>query len=450
LTTLFDHLNAAEKTVDNDNEYANDMLRRMRISLEYVEAAVTPKMLLGDDGVWKLERGQDGYRFNAGANSDNSEEVKLLQERAEERGLLDEAMRKVFFRSEARVEEIVRLENERVRVDILPGVGGRIARMIDKEHGQNLLHEPMDITTLEDPGAGYFRYGGYEEYTRRMFGSPGWEFEMEHTVHENRNGTTILLSGTTHEGISIERMVKISTGNDAVIRMATRLTNQNDEPTEVKIRIHPEFKPSEDLSDVSLFYKDPSGKINLNSIDKYTAAPGEVDGVWGVVNKADMFGVMNTFDADKATVHLHMDRSTESFNLEIFGEETTLAPGESVQFSHTYKVLAGRDELSFAVPKESIKKESSPKEAKSSEMMDTSSAIIEMTTRSSTKVKPFDLRATAGAASSSTRVKARQVYFIREPFCLKNKSIPKKVPDNLENCMMNVKLSSHYEGIRFK
>ena len=235
---------------------AKGALDRIETSIHYAEIAVLPKQLITEgDGVWRLERGVNAYRFNANTAEDNSEMVEQVRQQALTAGFLDEAMDKVIFRSRVRSEEIVWLENERLRVAVLPGVGGRILRLIDRTTGLNLLYEPAEDLELEDPGLGYVRYGGYEEYTAKAFASPGWEMKMSHQVRQTDQGREMVLEGVTPGGIHIHRVLRLASGGDPSLELSTRLTNQSDGSIPAKIRVHPEMKLGSALSEVEIFIR---------------------------------------------------------------------------------------------------------------------------------------------------------------------------------------------------
>ena len=336
-----------------DAARGHDALARMQRSLDYAEQSVLPKRLIASgDGVWRLQRGEEAYVFNADARRSNDAEVEALRRRARERGLLDDGMQRVLFRTRARAEKLAWLENERIRVGVLPGVGGRVLRLINTRSGRNLLYEPMAIDRLEDPGVGYFRYGGYEEYTGSAFASPGWEIPMSHTVTRGPASTSLILKGRVN-GLDVKRVIAIPAGDSAEVRITTTLTNITAEPRKARIRVHPEFKIGEKLDDVVLFTLGADGATDRQPIRSVSSmADHDVRGMWGARHRDEPYGILNTFPPEGAELHLHLDPEAQSFNLELFGNEKVVAPGDSLTLEHAYRLLEGREEVEKWIPEE--------------------------------------------------------------------------------------------------
>lgn len=326
---------------------ATSTAERMVQSLRYAETTVLPKQLVAsDDGVWRLRRDPDHYEFNPGAPAGHADTWAHIRDLAVANNFMDASMERVLFRTRSRKEPIVWLENDRLRLGILPGVGGRLIRLFDRQHEENLLYEPLQLDSLQDPGATYFRYGGYEEYTRRDFASPGWELAMEPSLHQDDDGQELLLEALTPEGIHLRRRIRVETGDSPYVHIQTTLTNRGDTPFPAMIRVHPEFQLSEDLAQTALVWGAASGAGELRPASALAAADElQPNGWWGLLNLENGRGVLNHFPAEDANTHVHLDRVYHSVNLELFGTPRTLAPGESVTLRHRYQVIATPDEL---------------------------------------------------------------------------------------------------------
>ncbi|MDF3127645.1 DUF4838 domain-containing protein [Kiritimatiellaeota bacterium B1221] len=326
---------------------ARSTLDRMRQSLRYAETTVLPKQLVAsDDGVWHLHRNSNDYEFNPGAPADQIKVWTRIRDLAIENGFMDASMARVLFRTRSRKEPIVWLENDRLRLGVLPGVGGRLIRLIDRKNGQNLFYEPLQLVSLQDPGATYFRYGGYEEYSRKDFASPGWELAMTPTLHQNSRGQQLLLEATTPEQIHIRRRILVGAGASPYVDIQTTLTNRGDKAFPAMIRVHPEFRLSEELSRTALVWNTASGDAELRPTPSLAAADElQPHSWWGLLNLKDGRGILNHFPSQQAKTHVHLDRVFQSANLELFGNAKTLAPGESLTLQHRYQVIAEVSEL---------------------------------------------------------------------------------------------------------
>jgi len=344
----FSLLENLQSSLANDaSALAHFTVERMILSLRYAETTVLPKQLVASaDGVWRLQRADDYYGFNPGAPADHATTWAHIRDLAVKNNFMDASMERVLFRTRSRKEPLVWLENDRLRLGILPGVGGRLIRLIDRQHEENLLYEPLQLVSLHDPGATYFRYGGYEEYTRRDFASPGWELAMKPTRRDDASGQELLLEGLTQEKILISRRIRIEAGSSPFVHIQTTLTNRGNTPFPAMIRVHPEFQLSEDLSQTALVWDTASGAAELRPATALAAA-GELQpkGWWGLMNLENGRGILNHFPADDTTTHVHLDRVYQSINLELFGAPRTLEPGESITLQHRYQVIGEPSEL---------------------------------------------------------------------------------------------------------
>ena len=340
-------LQQARSLTGTNDTAAAKALARVEDSIAYVDATVRPKQLVGSaDGIWRLGRGEDAYTFNLGAGPDNAALLEAMRERAVEQGLLDESLQRVLFRCAAREEPIIWLENERVRVAVLPGVGGRILRLIDRRNGRNLFHEPLHLTELDDTGAGYFRYGGYEEYTRKAFASPGWELALQPTLRTTDEGTELELVGVTPDGLRIRRVVRVPAGDRPEVECQTELTNEGSLPYPAQIRIHPEMKITERLDAARLLVRQADAQPYIAAVsDVASMRDHEPAGWWAIVDAATGRGLLNTFESGTATSHLHLDRAQNSLNMELFGPATNLPPGGTLAFHHIYRLIDQVSEL---------------------------------------------------------------------------------------------------------
>lgn len=340
-------LDKAQGLLDKENETGRDVLDRMRTSWSYVEAAVLPKQLIAsEDGLWHLDRGQNAYVFNPGGEK-NEDTWASIRARAQEQNLLDASMERVLFRCRSRSEPIIWLENERVKLGVLPGVGGRLIRLMDKRHGRNMFFEPFQLSELADPGATYFRYGGYEEYTRSAFASPGWELAMAPELQVTEEGSVLHMEAVTQENIRMIRTLKVGAGDDPYIHIESTLINEGDQPFEAMIRVHPEFQLTPTTEKTALLYIDAEGAVQGLPVSD-VAGGGAVKpaGWWGLINLEDGQGLLHHFDPKEADNYIHLDRAYQTVNLELFGKKTLLQPGERCSLKQSYQLLSGPEEMS--------------------------------------------------------------------------------------------------------
>ncbi|WOO41919.1 DUF4838 domain-containing protein [Rubellicoccus peritrichatus] len=326
-------LKALKAGIAEDNVLGQDLYRRMQASLDFAESTVAPQKIFGKSGEWVIERGEDAYVINA-AGPDVVEGDALFETLT---GDSDErTLKHMKFRGMKRSEPISWLRNDQVEIGILPGIGGRVIRMIDRRSGENLLFEP-ELDRLSNPGAPYFRYGGYEEYTSNAFASPGWETPMQ---IEYSDADKLILKGQV-DGVAVTRGYILEDGAASRLRIRTTLRNTSAEPRQTRIRIHPEFKVDETLDETKLIVGE-DGDFEVATLYHSDILKDTDATTWGVYSPANQVAVLNDFKADQVEqLHLHVDPSVQSFNLEVFGEPVILQPGESVVLEHQYRIFSG-------------------------------------------------------------------------------------------------------------
>ena len=341
-------LNEADAALDASHSRERDALARLRRSLDFAACSVAPKLLSGaGDTVWRLDRGRDAYRFNANADTGSMGSLSNWIARAERAGVLDDSLARTLFRCLPREEPIVTIGNDRVQVAILPGVGGRILRPIDRQSRVNLFDEPLARSELEDPGVDYFHYGGYEEYTQAAFASAGWETPMTCRIVTGRGGQVeARLVGRVGE-LELERTVRIPGGTIGRVEIFSNLRNGGDTPVRATLRTHPVFSLGRSLEDLQMVCPSPDGFAMRGLVG--AALDNGSAGRHAVWLAGASRGVVHTFDTSLATPSIHLDHEHQTFNLELTSPTRELAPGESLQVRQTFGVLSGEKELAGAL-----------------------------------------------------------------------------------------------------
>lgn len=335
-------LKALKAGIAEDNVLGKDLYRRMQASLDFAESTVAPQKVFGKSGEWVIERGDDAYVINAAGPDaiDNEALFEKLSGDGDERTL-----KHMKFRGQKRIEPIVWLENNQVEIGILPGIGGRIIRMIDRNSGNNLLFEP-ETNSLSNPGAPYFRYGGYEEYTDKAFASPGWETPLQ---IEYSDADKLVLKGQV-DGVAVTRGYILEDGDASRLRIRTTLRNTSSQPRLTRVRVHPEFKLDETLDETRLVVGDRDEDLEIATLYHSDILKDSDASIWGVYSPLNRVAVLNDIKPDQVEqLHLHLDPSVQSFNLEVFGNTVLLQPGESVVLEHQYRIFTG-DEATQLFP----------------------------------------------------------------------------------------------------
>jgi hypothetical protein len=313
-----------------------------RASLDFAKSATAQST------PWVLKRGETSYVVNADAGPDNAEEVAKLAREKQRSSDPEGVLTRLIFRLQKRELPILAAENARLRVSVLPGVGGRILRLVDQATGVSFLREPRDVTTLANPGAGYFSWGGYEEYVGTPFASPGWEQAYE-VLHVSDGPCAGWVMRTSLGDLKLERKVLVPNGDAPELQVESTLTNGGAVPVKTRLRVHPEMRMAENHEGFSLVTLDTQGKLARAPIGAGLRA--QPAGLWAVVDAADRNGIAHLFDPAEAEALFVFVPQEQFFNMELMGRERTLAPGESLKITHRYHLLkGGTQELEKLVP----------------------------------------------------------------------------------------------------
>ena len=234
----------------------------------------------------------------------------------------------------------VRLENELLRVDIVPGLGGRIVSLFHKGKRRELLLEP------QPDGREYPRSAGYEEYSERGWRSHGCQDKYD--FHIQRTGRTIALWADLPNGLRMERTWELS-DTQPLLTLESHLANVSNEPKPACLRIYPMFRlgPTEQVAvtftDIaatrqSFVLRTEPGQLRGQLFLEGDKRP---NGQWEGANAALQIMIRQRFDTAQVNqCQLDWLPSRERFNLELASPEKILAPGESIQMRHQYDVVS--------------------------------------------------------------------------------------------------------------
>lgn len=152
--------------------------------------------------------------------------------------------------------EALILENRRLRVTVLPELGGKVAELVDKALDRDLLwHNPRTPPRRAPFGAHFDDWwsGGWDEIfptgdVARLHGEPlpymGELWSVPWTAHEAPaepgNAAIVAVGLGTIAPARLERTMELR-GDEAVLRVRYRLTNLDVRPLEFLWGIHPCF-----------------------------------------------------------------------------------------------------------------------------------------------------------------------------------------------------------------
>ncbi|MCC6445756.1 MAG: DUF4838 domain-containing protein [Armatimonadetes bacterium] len=221
------------------------------------------------------------------------------------------------------------LENDTLKVDIVPGIGGRIVGMTIKKNNANIFKEASSGLSLAS--------GGYEEYFNYEYKGKGYSETYE--VDEARTtSSSVAMKLEPYSGIGATRTISLS---DQTVTIATSVTNNGSAPYVLKMRTHPEFaipeqaKPTCSFVDIS--GKSVSQPFTEGEENRFFSGRDLPNGKWTV--DLGSYSVTNLFDPGQVSQALLNDTTAGSrFNLELYSTEVTVNPGETVTFTNSIQV----------------------------------------------------------------------------------------------------------------
>ncbi|MDP7251801.1 MAG: DUF4838 domain-containing protein [Planctomycetota bacterium] len=320
---------------------SSERLALLRESIEFTKTNIGAMELSGidADASWRIERKKDHYLINADGEPISPGRLTEIVQNATDAGLYNSSFERIIFRARKRREPIVFLENKRLKLAVLPGVGGRILRLTDKRTGRNFFKEAAWVNSLDSIGQQYFNYGGYEEYIGKAFASPGWEVPFSHTAQDDGETRRIVLSAQTG-GFSLVRTVELDRGDSATVGVRSVLTNRTETPKRIMLRVHPMMTAGTNTGRHSVYLRKPDGSFLKSIISReFESLSIQPEGMWAVVNKKEDAGIVNIFEPSQASCYLFYDPRHEFFNMELMGTRQTIAPGDSLKIVHQYVVL---------------------------------------------------------------------------------------------------------------
>lgn len=241
-------------------------------------------------------------------------------------------------------EHLVPLENEHLKVTLVPSLGGRIWRLYSKDRRQDLLWRgtlPWNLLQTGTDPDNYVGFGGYEEYLGEKFASPGWAEKYDCEV--SPDGVSAAMSTSFPNGLRLRRTVTLLAEGPG-IEIASMVTNGSQKAVaDVVLRAHPQFSLKAGQLGLALQVTGKDGAWSKLPLKSETWLSGDQlpAGAWGVDTDGGK-RIVNEFDVSEvASCYLYVSPSGDSYNLELFSQKKDLAPGETLALKHRY-VLAQR------------------------------------------------------------------------------------------------------------
>ncbi len=239
---------------------------------------------------------------------------------------------------------VKKLENEVLRVHIVPGLSGRVIQMIDKRTGHDAL-TPPDPENPAYPDRSGLVFSVFEDYLSPKPLEVTWQADGE------SNSSTLSLTGTCARGLRLKRTIQIP-AEGASIHTETQVQNVGSAAIEVVLQTRFDANLThgpvpEQMDDVSYEFRSQDGRTVEQKLIEPEKQPGGAEtyngksqpaGEWRIINRR--LGLMLTNRFDPAQVA----RSEASWiaknqNIVIFvlwSGKHRLEPGESARLDADY------------------------------------------------------------------------------------------------------------------
>jgi len=251
-------------------------------------------------------------------------------------GALDTWLKSIHFAG--RKLAIVRLANDTLELAILPGLGGRIWKMVHKPTGREIIKRYTDKRGNELPAA-----GGYEEYSEGDYRSPGWN-EPYRVAKRGKN--SLVLAARLRNGLVLTRTITLDP-KEPKVTIDSALTNAGKAPRKACLRAHPSFAVT-DLARAVVRIARPGGKwaekplalpAGTSEKDEWLAGADMPSGQWLLADPLAKHQVVCRFDpAQVGRCLLNRNAKHNRVNLELYSKPATLAPGQALRLKHSIEV----------------------------------------------------------------------------------------------------------------
>ncbi|MBC7328300.1 DUF4838 domain-containing protein [bacterium] len=227
----------------------------------------------------------------------------------------------------------IRLENDAVRVDVIPSLGGRIRSIFFKKHGIELLWKPSIPVVYS--GTKWRDFGGYEEYIGEELGAPGWKEKYEAQVAPD--GQSVVLTCNFPNGLVLRRRISLLSSPTG-IRISSTLRNEGSEVVKgVILRTHPELIFAMDAGPVFIS-RDLNGNwrnIEVKEQDNFIDKELFAGGIIAVVDYKRAKGLIHEFNPQQIDRYM-IYKGKDFYNLELFSPKRDLAGGEEIEITQGF------------------------------------------------------------------------------------------------------------------
>lgn len=228
--------------------------------------------------------------------------------------------------------KIVTLENTNLKVDIIPGLGGRILQIKNKNTNRNLLR----IASSKE--SGYPAPKGYSDGVLAVD-------ELDYTIEKSNNGSKIVLTGYSSDySIYCTKEINLPEGKSE-LEFSTTIEAKKDVTQPMRVQPLSNFDLF-NCADLKFGFGESLSKISLQPIPQSDQLGNIRQIFWGAsvpsniftfVNKTENTGIINVFDKGEIEgCTLTGNTETNTVGLSLQGILNPFKKGETRKVHHKY------------------------------------------------------------------------------------------------------------------
>ncbi len=316
-----------------ESEVVRSRIRKARLGIDYVRLTRAKRFDVSGD--WYRPADLDGLRRRWRAFVDELGRLGITNLSESSPLTRDDS----DFTQFVRPYRVLALENERLRVHIVPELAGRVIRLFDKRRSKELLFHP-DPSAKQYPNLGGITVAPYADYVSRTPWPTRWD------VAQGRPAGEILLAGVCDNGLEMRRTLWLE---DTFLRTRTVLENSGAEPIEALLQSRWEVDPGP-LETVSVSYLSQGGaRLNKQLIrpgrqpsdSEFLTGGDQPEGEWIILSAGSEVHIVNRFAKEMvARCSLNWTAKNENrVGLAVSSHRRILGLGDRLSLDADYGVL---------------------------------------------------------------------------------------------------------------
>lgn len=330
-----EYFDRAEKSTDNEEQLQR--VRKCRLSVQYAKLSMPIPYVTKDDkyvpdpSCKSLASGNDLVDFMKSVRKFG---ITQLFEN------LPLEITEQWIKMRNASYDIISLNNSWLHIEVIPGLGGRISKMVTMNNNWNLLRDG-DIQDYTYPAS-----GGYTEMS--LWTSPYVPFDYKYNtvVEGERVVMTATLGDFQRQGIAqMTRMITLLKDRP-VLEIFTSLKCL--QPYEQNLQIIASYKLNDGNPDsVVVGFTDHKNAMHPLLIFQETQEithrvfhGGDIaGGMWSISNFSKKIGLIDRFYPESVKeCAVQLDKKKNSISIEMIGKPIRLSPGDRLSFRHLIEI----------------------------------------------------------------------------------------------------------------